>query len=90
MKDILTPDMYKIWRSKQNSGFCGTRVQVGLYLGTKLPDKKCPNCDRRETVDHLLLCSNEDRTQLLIKNTDKGKVAGERQNYGPGVIILDT
>ncbi len=23
------PDMYKIWRSKQNSGFLGTRVQVG-------------------------------------------------------------
>ena len=22
-------DMYKIWRSKQTSGFCGTRVQVG-------------------------------------------------------------
>ncbi len=22
-------DMYRIWRSKQHSGFCGTRVQVG-------------------------------------------------------------
>jgi hypothetical protein len=64
-------DMYKIWRSKQNSGFCGTRVQVGLYSGTRLPDEGCPNCGRRETADHLLLCSNEDRTQLLIENTDK-------------------
>jgi hypothetical protein len=63
--------MYKIWRSKQNSGFCGTRVQVGLYLGTQWPDKRCPNCCRRETAAHHLLCSNEDRTQLLINNTDK-------------------
>jgi hypothetical protein len=77
-----------IWRSKQNSGFCGTTVQVGLYSGTTLPDERCPNCCRRETADHLLLCSNEDRTQLLIKNT--GVVVGKRRNYGPGVIILDT
>jgi hypothetical protein len=65
------PDMYKIWRSKQNSGFCGTRVQVGLYSGNPWPDKRCPNCGRRETAAHLLLCSNEERTQLLINNTDK-------------------
>jgi hypothetical protein len=65
------PDMYKIWRSKQNSAFCGTRVQVRLYLGTTLPDKRCPNCGRRGMADHLLLCSNEDRTQLLIENTGK-------------------
>jgi hypothetical protein len=65
------PHMYKIWRSKQNSGFCGTRVKVGLYLGTALPAKRCPSCGRRETADHFLLRSNEDRTQLLIKNTDK-------------------
>ncbi len=65
------PNMYKIWRSKHNSGFCGTIVLVGLYLGTTLPDKRCPNCGRRETADHLLLCSNKDRTQLLIKNTDE-------------------
>jgi hypothetical protein len=63
-------DMYKIWRSKQNSGFCGTRVQVGLYSGTSLPDEICPNCGRQETAAHLLLCSNRDRTQLLINNTD--------------------
>jgi hypothetical protein len=64
-------DMYKIWRSKQNLGFCGTRVQVGLYLGTSLPDERLPNCGRRETAAHLLLCSNGDRTQLLINNTDE-------------------
>jgi hypothetical protein len=55
------PKMYKIWRSKQNSGFCGTRVQVGLYSGTALPDKRCPNCSRRETADHFILCSNKDK-----------------------------
>jgi hypothetical protein len=65
------PNMYKIWRSKLNSSFCGTRVQVGLYLGTTLPAKRCPNCSRRVMADHFLLCSNEDRTQLLIKNTDE-------------------
>ncbi len=65
------PNMYKIWRPKQNSGFCGTRVQLGLYLGTTLPDERCLNCSRWETADHLLLCSNKDRTQLLIENTDK-------------------
>ncbi len=65
------PDMYKIWRSKQNSGFCGTRVQVGLYLGTTLPDERCPNCSKMETADHLLPCSNKDRTQLLLENTNK-------------------
>jgi hypothetical protein len=64
-------DMYKIWRSKQNLGFCGTRVQVGLYSGTSLPDERCPNCGRWEMAAHLLLCSNGDRTQLLINNTDK-------------------
>jgi hypothetical protein len=63
--------MYKIWRSKQNVGFCGTRVQVWLYLGKSLPDKRCPNCGRQEMAAHLLLCSNEYRTQLLINNTDK-------------------
>ncbi len=65
------PDMYKIWRSKQNSYLCGTRVQVGLYLVTSLPDKRCPNCGSWEMAAHLLLCSNEDRSQLIINNTDE-------------------
>jgi hypothetical protein len=64
-------DMHKIWRSKQNLGFCGTRVQVGLYSGTSLLDERCPNCGRQERAAHLLLCSNGDRTQLLINNADK-------------------
>ena len=34
-------------------------------------DERCPNCGRWEMVAHLLLCSNGDRTQLLIDNTDK-------------------
>ncbi len=33
------PDMYKIWQSKQNSGFCGTRIQVGRYSGHAHPDE---------------------------------------------------
>jgi hypothetical protein len=39
-------DIYGIWRSKQNSGFCGTRVQVGRYSGESLLDERCPNCGR--------------------------------------------
>jgi hypothetical protein len=39
-------DMYRIWRSKQHSGFCGTRVQVGRYSGDPFPDERCPNCGR--------------------------------------------
>jgi hypothetical protein len=65
------PDMNKIWKSKQNSGFCGTRVQVGRYSGISGQDKRCPNCGRRETAAHLLLCPSEGRTQLLIDNMDE-------------------
>jgi hypothetical protein len=37
-----------------------------------------------ETADHLLLCSNKDRTQLLIKNTDKsGKWLERDKNTDP-------
>ena len=39
-------DMFRIWQSKQHSGFCGTRVQVGRYLGDQYPDERCPNCGR--------------------------------------------
>jgi hypothetical protein len=74
------PNMYKIWRSKQNLGFCGTGVQVGLYSGTAWPNKRCSNCGCRETAAHLLIHPNEDRTQLLIKNTDKLGKWLERDN----------
>jgi hypothetical protein len=59
------PDMYKVWRSKQHSGFCGTRVQVGRYSGQVSPDERCPNCGRRETAAHLMICPDDDRTRLL-------------------------
>ncbi len=48
-------DYYKIWRSKQTSGFCGTRVQVGLYLGEAYPDEQCLNCGAREMDTHHLM-----------------------------------
>jgi hypothetical protein len=65
------PDMYKIWRSKQNLGFLGTRVQVGCYSGNSRMDKQCPNCGRREMAMHIMLCPDEDRTKLLIENVNK-------------------
>ncbi len=58
-------DMFRIWRSKQHSGFCGTRVQVGRYSGDQYPDESCPNCGRRETAAHLMLCPDNSRTKLL-------------------------
>jgi hypothetical protein len=48
--------MFKIWQSKQNSGFSGTRSQVGVYLGVTFPDEQCPNCGAREMDAHLMLC----------------------------------
>jgi hypothetical protein len=62
------PDSYKVWQSKQTSGFCSTQVQVGLYSGEMYPDERCPNCGARETDAHLMQCLDEDRTCLLIKN----------------------
>jgi hypothetical protein len=63
--------MYKVWQSKQMFGFCGTQARVGKYSGEAFPDKRCPNCGRRETAAHLMLCPDEDRTRLLIENVDK-------------------
>ncbi len=63
-------DNYKIWRSKQTSGFCGTRVQVGLYSREEYPDERCPNCGTRETDVHLMRCPDEDRTRLLINTVE--------------------
>jgi hypothetical protein len=62
--------MYKIWRSKQHTDFCGTRVQVGKYSGLEFPDKKCPNCGWREAAEHILICPDKDRTHLLVETTD--------------------
>jgi hypothetical protein len=64
-------DMYKVWRSKQHSGFCGTMVQVGCYSGKLLPDKRCPNCRRWEMAAHLMLCPDNKCTRLLVKNVDE-------------------
>jgi hypothetical protein len=62
------PNIYKIWRSKQNSGFLGTRVCVGPYLGDVCKDERCPNCGRQETAMHLMLCSDKGHTRLLIES----------------------
>jgi hypothetical protein len=64
-------DMYKVWRSKQTLGFCGTQVMVGMYSGEASPDKRCPNWGRRETAAHLMLCPDNNRTRLLIENVDE-------------------
>ena len=63
-------DMYKLWRSKQHTGFCGTRVQVGKNSSLECPDEKCPNCGCRETAVHILLCPNKDKMRLLTDTTN--------------------
>jgi hypothetical protein len=64
-------DVYKMWWSKQHLGFCGMRDQVCRYSSEPLPDKLFPNCRQRETVAHLMLCSDDDRTRLLVENVDE-------------------
>jgi hypothetical protein len=61
---------YKIWRSKQTTGFCNTRSQVSCYLGDAHPDKRCPNCRSKEMDAHLMRCPDKDCTHLLINNVD--------------------
>jgi hypothetical protein len=72
--------MYKVRRSKQNLGFCGTRLQVGIYSGNACPDKGCPNCSQRKMAAHLMLCPNKDRTILLVDNTEELSEWMEKDN----------
>ena len=61
------PDGYKMCLTKQHSGACGTRVQVGYYSGDPEADTSCPNCGDREDAAHLCQCPDEDRTRLLCE-----------------------
>ena len=63
--------MFKIWRSKQISSFCGTIVHLGRYLGEQHPDKICPNCGQQEMANHLMICPDTDRTRLFMDQTDQ-------------------
>ena len=54
-----------------NLGFCGTRVQVGLYSGKMCPDERYPNCGAREIDVHLMRCPDEDRNHLLIDTVEE-------------------
>ena len=65
------PDGYKIWLSKQHTGFCGIRLQVSYYRGLKGKQAWSPNCGRTETAAHLCMCPSEDRTKLLMKSTEE-------------------
>ena len=40
-------------------------------MGEHQPDEKCPNCGQRETAEHLMLCSNAERTRLLKEQVGK-------------------
>ena len=65
------PDGYKMWLSKQHTGHCGTRVQVGYYSGNPDGNVSRPNCGAKETAAHLCLCPNEDRVRLFTEGVDQ-------------------
>ena len=66
-----TPYGYETWISKQQTGFCGTRLQVSYYKGLNREQAKCPNCGRVETAAPLSMCPSEDRTKLLLGTTEE-------------------
>ena len=53
-------NLYRQWLSKQHSGHCGIRVQVGYYSGESDPEVGCPCCRENETAAHLCVCPDED------------------------------
>jgi hypothetical protein len=62
-----SPDMYRIWLTKQTSNFSATGVQLSRY-GMSLDDDRCPNCRTRgERSDHLCRCPDPDRTRLYTE-----------------------
>ena len=66
-------DVYRCWLTKQNSNFCGSRVQVARYEGTynslsgsTIAADKCPNCGMpSERASHLCVCPDPGRTTLF-------------------------
>jgi hypothetical protein len=65
-------DMYKIWRSKQTSGFLRDQSPSRPIFGDHRAGQKMPQLQgRRETATPLLLCPSKDRAQLLLDNADK-------------------
>ena len=65
------PDGYKTWLTKQHTGFCGTRIQVGDYVSQINGDSGCPNCGEKKTVVHLCVCPDEGRTKLLTEMVEE-------------------
>ena len=62
------PPGYRIWLTKQQSGFCATGVQMKRWFGAE--NDRCPNClSPAERADHLCRCPSEERTQLLHDST---------------------
>ena len=90
------PDGYKMWLSKQHTGFCGTRLQVSYYQGLEGKQAWCPNCGRKEMAAHLCLCPSEDRTKLFIESTEElqdwlfkdDKTGRELAHWLPKYILL--
>ena len=64
------PDGYKMWISKQQTGFRGTGIQVGYYSGQVNRDIGLSTCGDKETAAHLGVCPDEGRTMLLTENVD--------------------
>ena len=66
------PDGYKVWLSKQHTGFCGTRLQTARYAWDESVGNCGPSCgEPREDAAHILVCPKEDRNQLMKESTEE-------------------
>ena len=45
-------------------------IPVSVASGFRWGDERCPNCGRRETAAHLMICPDKSRTKLLTKNVN--------------------
>ena len=63
------PKMYRTWITKQMCGVCGCNEHMSRYR--KAVSNICPACGKRgESVAHITVCKNKDRTSLYNSSVD--------------------
>ena len=86
------PDGYKMWLSKQYTGFYGTRLQVSYYKRLKGKQAWRPKRGPIETTARLCLCPSEDIHNQVISGINRrtSGLAVERLQNRKRTGILDT
>jgi len=85
------PNMYKIWRSKLNSGFCRTRVQVGRYSGDSGAGQKMSQLRETGNGSSPSTLPKWGQNSIAYRQCGRtGKMAGEGRQHRPGISILVT